>query len=123
MAKSVIGSHDMDGGQNARLTRFHPARNTNAQNKPVVRTLYAVSFAMDLTPTEIAKRLKKRRSYVVSLIESGRLRAYDVTEPKAKYKSYRVTEDALREFQERAQVKRPVAAKRRNGLPEIESIV
>lgn len=57
------------------------------------------------------------------MIEAGRLRAYDVTEPGAKYKSYRITEDALLEFQKNQQVKKVAGRSNKPGLPKVDRFV
>lgn len=42
----------------------------------------------DLTISDVAKEIRKRREDVVKLITSGALKGYDVTPPGAKRKSY-----------------------------------
>lgn len=52
----------------------------------------------DLTISDVAKEIRKRRGDVVELIKSGALQGYDATPPGAKRKSYRVTRQALDDF-------------------------
>ncbi len=52
----------------------------------------------DLTVSDVAKELKKRRESVVVLLKSGALQGYDVTAPGDRRKSYRITREALDAF-------------------------
>ena len=55
-------------------------------------------ISADLTISDVAKELKKRRESIVALIESGALQAYDASAPGDKRKSYRVTRQAFEDF-------------------------
>ena len=57
-----------------------------------------MSSVPDLTVSETAREIRKRREDVVKLIEDGLLRAYDASLPGAKHKSYRVPRQALDDF-------------------------
>jgi hypothetical protein len=52
----------------------------------------------DLTISDVAKELKKRRESIIVLLKSGALQGYDTTAPGDKRKSYRVTREALDAF-------------------------
>jgi len=73
----------------------------------------------DLTISDVAKELKKRRESVVALIRSGALQGYDTTAPGDKRKSYRVTRQALDAFKagRSAQQAKPATRRARNVKP------
>ena len=52
----------------------------------------------DLTVSDAAEELRSRREHVLALLKSGALQGYDVTPPRAKRKSYRITRQALDAF-------------------------
>tara|TARA_R110000868_G_scaffold391868_1_gene662194 strand:+ start:3944 stop:4201 length:258 start_codon:yes stop_codon:yes gene_type:complete len=53
---------------------------------------------LDMTLSEVARELRKRHEYVVTLIRTGVLRGYDASLPGAKRKSYRIPRQALDDF-------------------------
>lgn len=58
------------------------------------------------TVTDLARILKRSRSAIRSLIESGRIVASDVS-PDGRQRQYRVTQASLDEFLQRQQVRQP----------------
>jgi hypothetical protein len=66
----------------------------------------------DLTISDVAKELKKRRESVVALLKSGALQGYDVTAPGDKRKSYRITRQALDAFKAERSAQQFKAARR-----------
>lgn len=52
----------------------------------------------DLTISDVAKEIRKRREDVVKLIKSGALKGYDCSAPGARRKSYRIPRQALDDF-------------------------
>lgn len=77
---------------------------------------------MRYTVTEIQKMLRKRRAYVLRLIDSGRLEAVDLSEPGSNRRDSRVSEAALERFLDGQRVS--VSAREvHRGLPAIEEIV
>jgi hypothetical protein len=73
----------------------------------------------DLTISDVAKEIKKRREKVVAMIESGALQGYDASAPGDKRKSYRVTREALDAFKagRSAQQAKPATRRARNVKP------
>lgn len=73
----------------------------------------------DLTISEVAKELKRRREAVVILLKSGALQGYDVTAPGDKRKSYRVTREALDAFKagRSAEQTKPATRRARHTKP------
>jgi excisionase family DNA binding protein len=67
----------------------------------------------DLTVSDAAKEIKKRREKVVALIESGALQGYDASVPGDKRKSYRIPREALDAFKAGRSAKQTKPAKRR----------
>ncbi len=74
------------------------------------------------TPTEIAKSIRKRREYVVRMIEEGRLVAMDLSEPGSVKTIYRVSEESLNDFlnESKVIVRDPPAT---TGLPPVTDFV
>jgi hypothetical protein len=67
----------------------------------------------DLTISDVASEIRKRREDVVKLIQSGALQGYDVTPPGAKRKSYRITRQALDDFKAGRSAQQTKATRRR----------
>jgi hypothetical protein len=67
----------------------------------------------DLTVSDAAKEIKKRREKVVALIESGALQGYDASAPGDRRKSYRIPRQALDDFKAGRSAKQTKPAKRR----------
>ncbi|HIF00412.1 MAG TPA: DNA-binding protein [Fuerstia sp.] len=68
---------------------------------------------IDLTVSDLAKLLQRSRSSITSLIQSGKLEAYDAA-PDGRYRQWRVTQEALDKFREQNRA-RP-AVKRRKQI-------
>ncbi len=66
-----------------------------------------------LTPPAVAKRYKVSPDTVRLWIESGKLKAINLAQP-GKRPRYRITEQALAEFDSSGQVAKPVTTKRRS---------
>lgn len=67
----------------------------------------------DLTISDVAKELKKRRESIIVLLKSGALQGYDTTAPGDKRKSYRIPRQALDDFKAGRSAKQTKPAKRR----------
>ena len=78
-----------------------------------------IKVKADLTISDVAKELKKRRESVVVLLKSGAIKGYDVTLPGAKRKSYRITREALDAFKagRSAQQSKPARRNARHAKP------
>jgi hypothetical protein len=72
-----------------------------------------MTASSDLTISDVAREIRKRREHVVKLVESGALQGYDVTPPGAKRKSYRITRKALDNFKAGRSAQQSKPARRR----------
>lgn len=54
-------------------------------------------MSSDYTVSTLAELMQRSRSSITTLIESGKLEAYDAA-PDGKYRQYRVTAEALEKF-------------------------
>ncbi|MEO2034706.1 MAG: helix-turn-helix domain-containing protein [Planctomycetaceae bacterium] len=70
----------------------------------------------DYTVTQLAKVLQRSRSSITSLIQSGRLAAYNAA-PEGRHRQWRVTPDSLDTFRARNAAKPKL--KRRKSLPTV----
>jgi len=78
---------------------------------------------LNLTPSQVAERWSCSTERVLGLIHGGHLKAFSISNPGSKRPRYRISESAVKEFEDAASTQPPPKPKRPQKKPKSDHVI